>query len=34
MNQFDVNLDPEKLYNIGTRLTAMDSTQKLFTECI
>ena len=27
MNPFDVNLDPNKLYNIGTGLAAMDSTQ-------
>ena len=26
MNSFDVNLDPDKLYNIGTGLPAMDST--------
>ena len=32
MNQF--NLDPDKLYNIGTGLAAMDSTQNFFTECI
>ena len=28
MNPSDVNLDSDKLYNIGTRLAAMDSTQK------
>ena len=27
INPFDVNLDPEKLYNISTGLAAMDSTQ-------
>ena len=27
INPFDVNLDPDKLYNIGTGLAAMDSTQ-------
>ena len=27
MNLFDVNPDLDKLYNIGTRLAAMDSTQ-------
>ena len=27
MNPFDVNLDPDKLCNIGTGLAAMDSTQ-------
>ena len=27
MNPVDVNLDPDKLYNIGTGLAAMDSTQ-------
>ena len=27
INPFDVNLDPDKLYNIGTELAAMDSTQ-------
>ena len=27
MNPFDVNLDPDKLYNIGTGLAAMDLTQ-------
>ena len=29
MNPFDVNLDPDKLYNIGTGLAAIDSTQIL-----
>ena len=29
MNPFDVNLDPDKLYNIGTGLAAMDSTQNV-----
>ena len=29
MNPFDVNLDPDKLYNIGTGLGAIDSTQIL-----
>ena len=27
MNPFDVNLDPDKLYNTGKGLAAMDSTQ-------
>ena len=27
INPFDVNLDPDKLYNIGTELAAMNSTQ-------
>ena len=27
MDPFDVNLDPDKLYNIGRGLTAMESTQ-------
>ena len=29
MNPFDLNLDPDKLYNIGTGLAAIDSTQIL-----
>ena len=29
MNPFDVNLDPYKLYNIGTGLAAIDWTQNV-----
>ena len=30
MNPFDVNLDHDKLYNIGRGLTAMESTQNFY----
>ena len=29
MNPFDVNLDPDKLYNIGTGLAAVNSAQNV-----